>query len=146
MPRNYVPAELRLLVVQRAKGLCEYCLLSQEDTYLTHQIDHLIAIKHGGQTVADNLALACVRCNRFKGSDLTAIDPLHGVIVRLFNPRSQVWHENFGFDGARLVGMTQGGRATVALLQMNDRARLVQRRGLMAVGRYPPPRWVDPKD
>ena len=50
-----------------------------------------MALKHGGQTVSANLALACLNCNRLKGSDLAAIDPVNGVIVPLFNPRTQSW-------------------------------------------------------
>jgi len=138
MPRSAIPAELRRLVSARAQGACEYCLLHQDDTQFAHQMDHVIAVKHGGQTVSDNLALACLKCNRYKGSDLTAIDPVDGVIVQLFNPRAQIWSEHFTLDGARLVGLTQTGRATVALLQLNDRARLMQRRGLIMAGRYPP--------
>ncbi|MEJ7708340.1 MAG: HNH endonuclease signature motif containing protein [Pyrinomonadaceae bacterium] len=127
------------MVIERAQGCCEYCLLHQDDTQFAHQIDHLIAIKHGGQTDRDNLALACLKCNRYKGSDLTAIDPVDGVIVQLFNPRVQAWREHFALDGARLlVGFTQTGRATAALLRMNDRSRLMQRRRLIVAGRYPP--------
>ena len=36
----------------RAAGLCDYCLLSERFTLAEHEIDHVIAIKHGGQTVA----------------------------------------------------------------------------------------------
>ena len=138
MPRAHIPVELRRLVLERAHECCEYCLLRQDDTQFAHHIDHVIAVKHGGETVSNNLALACLKCNRYKGSDLTAIDPVDRVIVQLFNPRVQVWSEHFVLDGARLVGLTQTGRATVALLQMNDRARLMQRRRLIVAGRYPP--------
>jgi hypothetical protein len=131
---------LRRLVIERARGGCEYCLLHQDDTPFTHQLDHLIAVKHGGQTIAENLALACLRCNRNKGSDLSAIDPADGAIVTLFNPRTQAWAAHFALDGVRVVGLTPSGRATVRLLRMNDRARLMQRRRLAAVGRYPPAR------
>lgn len=139
MPRTHVPAELRRLVIARARECCEYCLLHQDDTPFTHQIDHLIAVKHGGQTILINLALACLKCNRNKGSDLSAIDPLDGSIITLFNPRTQLWAEHFALDGARVIGLTPTGRATVQLLRINDRVRLAQRRNLADVGRYPPP-------
>ncbi len=89
MPRTHVPAALRRLVVERAHECCEYCLLHQADAESHHQLDHLIAIKHGGQPVGENLALACQLCNRYKGSDLAAFDPASGEIVPLFNPRIQ---------------------------------------------------------
>jgi hypothetical protein len=104
----------------------------------THQIDHLIPLKHGGQTVSANLALACLECNRYKGSDLTALDPLDGTIHPIFNPHTQVWSEHFGLEGARIIGQTPIGRATVALLRLNDRTRLLQRQILIEAGRYPP--------
>ncbi|HZS48557.1 MAG TPA: HNH endonuclease signature motif containing protein [Blastocatellia bacterium] len=138
MPRTHIPAETRRLVVERAQGYCEYCLLHQDDTQFSHQIDHLISRKHGGRTVNENLALACLKCNRNKGSDLTAIDPIEQRIVPLFNPRTQIWREHFLFDGERIIGSTATGRATVELLQINDRLRLMQRRRLMAANRYPP--------
>lgn len=85
-----------------------------------------------------NLALACLKCNRNKGSDLSALDPLDGSIVRLFNPRTQRWAEHFALDGARVIGLTPTGRATVQLLRINDRVRLAQRHKRAVVGRYPP--------
>lgn len=138
MSRIHIPVALRRYVIDRAKGQCEYCLLHQDDVPFAHQVDHLIPLKHSGQTVSDNLALACLDCNRYKGSDLTAIDPLDGAISPLFNPRTQIWAEHFTLDGVRLVGQTPVGRATVALLRLNDRMRVLQRQVLMEAGRYPP--------
>ena len=50
---------LERLVWQRAKSLCEYCLLPQVFSPLPHAIDHIIARQHHGPTKAENLALAC---------------------------------------------------------------------------------------
>jgi len=52
-----------------------------------HEVDHVIAEKHGGLTEPDNLALSCTLCNKHKGSDLTSIDPETGDIVPLYHPR-----------------------------------------------------------
>jgi len=141
MPRIYIPAGLRRLIIERARECCEYCGLHQTDAGFPHEIDHLIALKHGGRTVSENLVLACLKCNRNKGSDLTAIDPVDRVIVPLFNPRAQVWSEHFTRVGAYLIGQTQVGRATVALLQLNDDVRVERRQVLISVGRYPPA-WI----
>ena len=46
-------AELRRRVVERAGNCCEYCLLHQDFVASTHQVDHVIAEKHGGQTALD---------------------------------------------------------------------------------------------
>jgi 5-methylcytosine-specific restriction endonuclease McrA len=67
MSRAYISSELRQFVSERANLKCEYCLISQQETFIPHQPDHIIAEQHGGQTNGDNLALACVDCNRFKG-------------------------------------------------------------------------------
>ena len=136
MRRVHPSADLRRVVIERAKGKCEYCLVHQDDTPFTHPIDHIIAIRHGGQTVADNLALACLECNRNKGADLTTIDPLTGAITPLFHPRKQAWHEHFHLEGEQIVGLTAIGRATVILLRLNDPMRLMEREALMTIERY----------
>lgn len=137
MARPHLSTPLRRLVTERAKGYCEYCLLHQEDTGFTHHVDHLIALKHGGRTEEENLALACLECNLRKGSDLAALDPVEGTIALLFNPRVQRWSEHFTVVNASLVGTTPTGRATVALLRMNDPARFLERQRLIMAGRYP---------
>jgi len=64
-----LPVALRRLVVKRAGNCCEFCLIHQDDVPQQHEIDHLVTRKHGGQTVAENLALTCLPCNRYKGMD-----------------------------------------------------------------------------
>lgn len=137
MARSHIPAPLRRLVIERAEGYCEYCLLHQDDTVFVHHVDHVIALKHGGRTEEENLALACMECNLRKGPDLAAIDPVEGTLAPLFNPRIQRWSEHFTLENASLVGKTPHGRATVALLRMNNPARLLERQRLILAGRYP---------
>jgi hypothetical protein len=132
-----LPPSLRRLVTERAQGKCEYCLIHQDVSIYSHEIDHIIALKHGGSTEADNLALACLSCNRYKGSDLTSFDPISNAVVRLFNPRHHTWTEHFDLDGARIIGITPTGRASVLLLKHNAPARLLHRHMLIAQGRYP---------
>jgi hypothetical protein len=52
-------ARLIRLVWQRAKDCCEYCRMCQEFERATFEIDHFIARKHKGPTVASNLCLSC---------------------------------------------------------------------------------------
>ena len=85
-----VSAALRKAVIQQADSKCEYCKLSQSASIYTHEVDHLVAVKHDGQTVLENLALTCLHCNRHKGSDLTTFDPTSRDLVRLFNSRHQL--------------------------------------------------------
>lgn len=78
-----IPNNLRQLVNDHAQGRCEYCLLHQDFSIYTYEVDHIIAPKHDGQTTADNLALSCPACNRHKGTDLTTFDPMTGEIPPL---------------------------------------------------------------
>ena len=66
---GYVPAHLRRLVTERANRVCEYCLIHRDDTFFGCEIEHVISEKHGGLTTPENLALACMTCNRLKGTD-----------------------------------------------------------------------------
>jgi hypothetical protein len=90
-------AELRRQVIERAKNRCEYCLIHQDDAIASHQIDHVIAEKHGGPTSLENLALSCMLCNLRKGSDLSSIDPATGNVefdaVVAIRPRAWNTHD-----------------------------------------------------
>jgi len=50
MSRTHIPAELRRSVRQRARDCCEYCLIPESMTLAVHEINHVIAEKHGGVT------------------------------------------------------------------------------------------------
>jgi hypothetical protein len=117
--------------------LCEYCLIHESDTFLGCQVEHVISEKHGGQTAGANLALACVFCNRFKGTDIAALTP-SGKLSRLFNPRADHWRDHFRLDQGQIVAITDVGAATVGLLRMNHPDRVLERQVLAKVGRYPP--------
>ena len=123
---------LRALVAQRAGGLCEYCLIREEDASFSHQIDHIVSLKHGGDSMPDNLAYSCVLCNRFKGADVASMDTTKGNVVRLFHPRIDRWTDHFQFDGERIEPLTDVGEATVRILRLNAAARMAERRLLKA--------------
>jgi hypothetical protein len=132
-----IPDALRRQVIERATGCCEYCLLHQDDNLFPHEIDHIVAEKHYGETTFDNLCLSCLDCNRHKGSDLTSIDRQTGEVVLLFHPRRDVWTEHFRLDGAYITPLTAKGRVTVSLLEMNSEEQVSKRTGLIQLGRYP---------
>lgn len=75
MSAPHIPAPLRRSVYERAAGRCEYCRIPDTLTLAPHEIDHIIAVKHGGLTESENLALSCTLCNKRKGSDLASLDP-----------------------------------------------------------------------
>ncbi len=132
MSRTHILAELRRSVRLRAGDCCEYCLIPESMTLAAHEIDHVIAEKHGGPTDAGNLALACALCNGFKGSDLASIDAESGAIAPLFNPRRDRWTDHFRLETGRIEPLTPSGRATVRLLQLNYADRIEERELLVA--------------
>lgn len=137
MTRITVSPQLRRLVTARANSRCEYCLLPEGDSTIKHAVDHIRAIKHNGLTEEGNLALACIVCNQNKGSDIATIDPESRQLVRLFNPRSDIWGEHFALDGAVIVGLTGVGRGTAEILKLNTPTRVKHRALLQSTDRYP---------
>jgi|SRR5688572_18482450 len=123
-----ISAALRRQVRERARERCEYCLLAEVQAFFPHEPDHIVAFKHGGETVPENLALACFDCNRFKGSDIASVDPLSGDVTSLFNPRTQQWSEHFRLLDGRILPLTPVGRTTERLLRFNLPQRISTRR------------------
>ena len=83
-----------------------------------------MAKQHGGSDDPTSLALACDRCNAYKGPNLTSIDPDTEAIVPLFNPRADRWDDHFELREGHVYGKTAVGRATVRLLIMNAPRRV----------------------
>lgn len=135
--RSAISRPLRRLVASRADFLCEYCLISEEDTFVGCHVDHVISVKHGGATNAENLAYACAVCNLQKGSDLGSILWRTGELVRFFNPRSDAWFEHFVLEGALIAGQTNIGQVTARILEFNNEPQLAARRALALRGLYP---------
>lgn len=134
MKKAHIPARVRRLVYNRAQGCCEYCLISENFVLVPHEVDHVIAQKHGGQTNADNLALSCTLCNRYKGSDLASIDPETDQIIPLFNPRREQWSDHFEIIQGEIIAKTATGKVTIRLLQLNRPEQILERHILQAAG------------
>lgn len=134
---TYIPVALRQRIHELAKNRCEYCLIPDQDSLFPHEIDHIYAEKHDGETAEDNLCLSCWVCNRHKGSDLTSLDPLTKQITELFHPRKDRWEDHFSLDGAVIVTKTPQGRVTAKLLQLNRYERVDERKIMIELGIYP---------
>ncbi len=102
-------------------------------TFLPHEIDHAIAEKPGGLTEAENLAYACWRCNRHKGSDLGSFDPQTHEFSFLYHPRRQVWSDHCYILEWKILGLTAEGRTTAELLQFNCSDRIAERQRYLAI-------------
>jgi hypothetical protein len=128
-------AATRDFVRRRANGRCEYCgLLQNAAPYFTFHIEHIRARQHQGGDDPSNLALACPDCNAKKGPNVATVSPDSGTLVELFNPRLHRWEEHFARVGAKIVGLSDIGRATVRLLDMNEGERVAIRAELQAEG------------
>lgn len=125
---------LRRLVSLRASGRCEYCRLPLEFDGSPGCLDHIIALKHHGETVPENLAYACFHHNNYKGDNIAGLDPVDSTLTRLFNPRIHSWPEHFRLSLGQIIPVTAIGRTTLYVLNMNAPVRVMARRLLMATG------------
>jgi hypothetical protein len=134
---NDITEAFRNQVARRAHHRCEYCLIHEDDIAFRLQVDHVISRKHGGLSDIENLAYACVLCNRRKSSDVATIDGHSGEIVRLFHPREDLWADHFELDGCSIRALSDTGAATAGLLRFNAPERLAERSLLQSLGTYP---------
>ena len=135
---RYVSNELRRAVIERANSRCEYCLFPQRFFGMSFHIEHIIALKHSGQTIIENLALACSTCNEFKGTDVASYDfEFDGALVPFFNPRTQIWTEHFQIEiNGEIIPLTAEARVTARILRFNDEERIEERCVLIEAGIY----------
>lgn len=129
-------AALERLVRYRAEGRCEYCRLPQAGSRVPFEIDHIIARKHCGRTLATNLAITCIYCNAYKGPNIAGLDPATGKLARLYHPRRHKWSAHFRWEGGVLIGRTAIGRATIEVLRINLPNLVALRETLMDDGRF----------
>lgn len=130
-----VPARLAAQIRQRAAFQCEYCRLPAAASQAPFEVEHIIPLKHGGATTQENLALACLHCNRHKGPNLSGLSLPGGKLISLFHPRRDAWHRHFRIRAGLITGKTEIGRITLNVLAMN-RPDQVQLRRLW-LSRFP---------
>jgi hypothetical protein len=135
-----VSGEIRTRIREQAGDRCGYCRSHQRYVLGPLEIEHLIPTARGGSDDEANLWLSCRMCNGYKGVQITAVDPLTGRRVRLFNPRRQRWtrHFRWNMDGIVIRGRTATGRATVVALQLNNAIARLVRSAWVSAGWHPP--------
>lgn len=134
--KRYVSSKLRQQVAERAHFCCEYCLSFEEHSFIKFQIEHIISMKHGGETQLDNLAYSCFYCNSNKGTDLgTILEP--DQFVRFYNPRKDRWTKHFELSHHILVSKTAIGEATIKIFKINQEERLIERLALLEAEAFP---------
>lgn len=131
---------IRQRVREAARHRCGYCLSPQSLVMGKLEIEHIVPRGRGGSDDESNLWLSCSLCNRYKGAQVVAHDPVTNTIAPLFNPRANVWHEHFRWspDGARIIGLTPEGRATAIALNINNELAVEVRRNWILAGWHPP--------
>lgn len=129
--------QLRWKVAKRANFRCEYCKIHQDDMFISFEIDHIVAQKHGGGNEIENLAYACPHCNQHKGTDMVTFVDNYDDVIRIFNPRIDNWHEHFETITGELYSETKIGKATIKLLKINDVDLIILRGLLIELKRYP---------
>ncbi|MBI3537469.1 MAG: HNH endonuclease [Chloroflexi bacterium] len=140
MRERRVPAHLKRLVVERARGCCEYCRSQARFAIQSFSTEHIVPTSRDGKTTLDNLALACQGCNNHKYTKTEARDSVSNKVVPLYHPRRQRWHDHFTWsdDFAVVIGLTPIGRATIEALHLNREDLINLRRVLYAMGEHPP--------
>ena len=140
MRERRVPAHLKRLVVERARGCCEYCRSQARFAIQSFSTEHIIPTSRNGKTTLDNLALACQGCNNHKYTKTEARDPVSDKVVLLYHPRQHRWHDHFTWsdDFTLVIGLTPIGRATIEALHLNREELINLRRVLYAMGEHPP--------
>ena len=133
---RYISEKLRLDIALLANFRCEYCRIHEDDLFFSYQIDHIISVKHGGETELDNLAYSCSMCNQNKGSDLGTYLSDSKRLVRLFHPRKDTWRTHFEVNNGEIIGKTKIGIATIKVLDLNNIDRIILRQELRLDGRY----------
>ena len=129
-----ISGKLRQQVAKNADFRCEYCLTPEFFLATTFHIDHIRSIKHGGKTILQNLAYACPHCNQNKGSDIASYTD-EDELVRLFNPRNDIWDEHFEVIKSGIITpISSIGEVTVNTLSFNQLERVIFRKSLIEIG------------
>lgn len=133
--RSYIPESIRESVAKRAKYRCEYCKVYERHSFLSFHIEHIISLKHGGESSEDNLAFACPICNLKKGSDIATFIDDDTEIIRFFHPRRDEWYKHFDIDTSGLISAkTKIGSGTIKIFDLNHPDSIIERKTMIAKG------------
>lgn len=140
MPDKRVTTSQRQIVAERARDCCEYCQSQARFATQSFSVEHVRPRSQQGETILDNLALACQGCNGHKHTKIEGYDAVTKEVVPLYHPRKDKWAAHFQWneDYSLIVGISPTGRATVGVLQLNRDGLVNLRRILYQMGEHPP--------
>lgn len=102
---------------------------------MSFHIEHIISLKHGGNSELDNLAYACPVCNIHKGSDIATILESVKDPIRFFNPRLDNWEEHFKVeDSGLIIPVSHIGEGTIKIFEFNSPDSIIERKALIEKG------------
>jgi hypothetical protein len=136
----YIPVALRREVQAQFNRCCAYCHTAERLTAATFEVEHIIPLVAGGETILSNLCFSCPMCNRYKGIQKTAVDPQTNITVTLFHPQQEQWETHFSWtkNSSELIGLTEIGRATIQALKINRPQLIRVRKMWVKLGEHPP--------
>jgi hypothetical protein len=136
----YISVELQRQIRAHFVDCCAYCRTAESLTVSIFEFEHIIPRSAAGETIFENLCLACPSCNRYKASRQTAVDSITQQEVNLFHPQLQMWGEHFAWieDATEIIGLTPIGRATIVALKMNRPQLIRVRKMWVKMGEHPP--------
>ena len=140
MSNRQITAAQKQFVAERAGHCCEYCFSQLRFSPDPFSVEHIIPVAKGGNDEVNNRALACQGCNNHKYTSTSAVDPVTGNVVDLYNPRRDIWREHFNWssDFLYIVGITSIGRAAVEKLNLNRKGVVNLRQVLRVLNEHPP--------
>jgi HNH endonuclease len=140
MAKRHIPSQLKQFVIERGAGCCEYCHSQVKFSSQAFSVEHITPLSNNGETIKDNLALACQGCNNHKYTKTMGRNPVDGEMVQLYHPRRDQWKNHFTWndDYTLIIGLTSIGRATVQTLNLNREGLVNLRRILFEIGEHPP--------
>jgi 5-methylcytosine-specific restriction endonuclease McrA len=133
-----ISSAIRREVETRAGHRCEYCRMHQSLQGGLFHVEHIVPTAQDGSSDLSNLALACPGCNLHKSDRVLVFDEETATRVRLFNPRTESWHDHFRWVGYEIAGLTPAGRATVVALKLNHPRRIKIRKAEEWFKLFPP--------
>ena len=86
------------LVALRAGHRCEYCHAPEAVFNFPFEVEHIIPLVRDGADARAQLGacLPCLQCPQ--GVHIGRVDPVTHVVVRLYHPRQESWHDHFRVD------------------------------------------------
>ncbi len=136
----YIPVQFRRQVMDLDRARCAYYQSPEALMGVTFEVEHILLLSKGGETIRSNLYFSCPTCNRHKANRIVAHDPESHTEIPSFHPRQQHWNDHFAWneDATTLIGITATGRATIEMLRMNRPIIGQLRRYWTALKLHPP--------